>query len=75
LVIFKNDYFSEETINEVRKQAAGDVQKAVFAAEQKANETIKREREGLEKMLQNAQHKLVEDEIYNNKQEDNAQTV
>lgn len=59
----------------MRKQAAGDIQKAVFAVEQKANETIKREREGLEKILQNAQHKLAEDEIYNNKQEDNAETV
>lgn len=38
-------------MNEVKKQAAAELQRAIIAAEQKASELVKREHENWEKLL------------------------
>ena len=53
---------TEEAVNEVKRQAVLELQKAVAAAEQKANELVTAERAKMERTLGDAQ-KQAQDEI------------
>lgn len=64
----------EEAVNEVKRQAMDEVQKAVAEAEQKAFEMIAAERAKMEKTLVEAKRKAQEDAIMViNEQEDSSE--
>lgn len=64
----------EEAVNEVKRQAMDEVQKAVAEAEQKAFEMIAAERAKMEKTLADAKRKAQEDAIMViNEQEDSSE--
>lgn len=64
----------EEAVNEVKRQAMDEVQKAVAEAEQKAFEMITAERAKMEKTLAEAKKKATEDAIQViNEQEDSSE--
>lgn len=64
----------EEAVNEVKRQAMDEVQKAVAEAEQKAFEMIAAERAKMEKTLAEAKRKATEDAIQViNEQEDSSE--
>lgn len=64
----------EEAVNEVKRQAMDEVQKAVAEAEQKAFEMISAERAKMEKTLVEAKRKAQEDAIMViNEQEDSSE--
>lgn len=64
----------EEAVNEVKRQAMDEVQKAVAEAEQKAFEMIAAERAKMEKTLAEAKRKAQEDAIMIiNEQEDSSE--
>lgn len=64
----------EEAVNEVKRQAMDEVQKAVAEAEQKAFEMIATERAKMEKTLAEAKRKAQEDAIMIiNEQEDSSE--
>lgn len=66
--------FAEEAVNEVKRQAMDEVQKAVAEAEQKAFEMIAAERAKMEKTLAEAKRKAQEDAILViNEQEDSSE--
>lgn len=66
--------FAEEAVNEVKRQAMDEVQKAVAEAEQKAFEMIAAERAKMEKTLAEAKRKAQEDAIMViNEQEDSSE--
>ncbi|XP_052415815.1 protein CBFA2T2-like isoform X2 [Carassius gibelio] len=65
---------AEEAVNEVKRQAMDEVQKAVAEAEQKAFEMITAERAKMEKTLADAKRKATEDAIQViNEQEDSSE--
>uniref|UniRef100_A0A8C8MKV4 CBFA2/RUNX1 partner transcriptional co-repressor 2 n=1 Tax=Oncorhynchus tshawytscha TaxID=74940 RepID=A0A8C8MKV4_ONCTS len=65
---------AEEAVNEVKRQAMDEVQKAVAEAEQKAFEMITAERATMEKTLSEAKRKATEDAIQViNEQEDSSE--
>lgn len=65
---------AEEAVNEVKRQAMDEVQKAVAEAEQKAFEMIAAERAKMEKTLAEAKRKAQEDAILIiNEQEDSSE--
>ncbi|XP_077386743.1 protein CBFA2T2 isoform X2 [Festucalex cinctus] len=65
---------AEEAVNEVKRQAMDEVQKAVAEAEQKAFEMIAAERAKMEKTLADAKRKAQEDAIMViNEQEDSSE--
>ncbi|XP_029538474.1 protein CBFA2T2-like isoform X2 [Oncorhynchus nerka] len=65
---------AEEAVNEVKRQAMDEVQKAVAEAEQKAFEMIAAERAKMEKTLSEAKRKATEDAIQViNEQEDSSE--
>ncbi|KAM9800102.1 protein CBFA2T2 [Syngnathus typhle] len=65
---------AEEAVNEVKRQAMDEVQKAVAEAEQKAFEMITTERAKMEKTLADAKRKAQEDAIIViNEQEDSSE--
>ncbi|XP_016091742.1 protein CBFA2T2-like [Sinocyclocheilus grahami] len=65
---------AEEAVNEVKRQAMDEVQKAVTEAEQKAFEMITAERAKMEKTLAEAKRKATEDAIQViNEQEDSSE--
>ncbi|XP_016130971.1 protein CBFA2T2-like [Sinocyclocheilus grahami] len=65
---------AEEAVNEVKRQAMDEVQKAVADAEQKAFEMITTERAKMEKTLAEAKRKATEDAIQViNEQEDSSE--
>ncbi|XP_036387043.1 protein CBFA2T2-like isoform X1 [Megalops cyprinoides] len=65
---------AEEAVNEVKRQAMDEVQKAVAEAEQKAFEMISAERAKMEKTLAEAKRKATEDAIQViNEQEDSSE--
>ncbi|XP_035380179.1 protein CBFA2T2 isoform X1 [Electrophorus electricus] len=65
---------AEEAVNEVKRQAMDEVQKAVAEAEQKAFEMIAAERAKMEKTLAEAKKKATEDAIQViNEQEDSSE--
>ncbi|XP_072540898.1 protein CBFA2T2 isoform X3 [Salminus brasiliensis] len=65
---------AEEAVNEVKRQAMDEVQKAVAEAEQKAFEMIAAERAKMEKTLAEAKRKATEDAIQViNEQEDSSE--
>lgn len=65
---------TEEAVNEVKRQAMDEVQKAVAEAEQKAFEMIAAERAKMEKTLAEAKRKAQEDAIMViNEQEDSSE--
>ncbi|XP_026121484.1 protein CBFA2T2-like isoform X2 [Carassius auratus] len=65
---------AEEAVNEVKRQAMDEVQKAVADAEQKAFEMITAERAKMEKTLADAKRKATEDAIQViNEQEDSSE--
>ncbi|XP_049442689.1 protein CBFA2T2 isoform X1 [Epinephelus fuscoguttatus] len=65
---------AEEAVNEVKRQAMDEVQKAVAEAEQKAFEMIASERAKMEKTLADAKRKAQEDAIMViNEQEDSSE--
>ncbi|XP_061893771.1 protein CBFA2T2 isoform X2 [Entelurus aequoreus] len=65
---------AEEAVNEVKRQAMDEVQKAVAEAEQKAFEMISSERAKMEKTLAEAKRKAQEDAILViNEQEDSSE--
>ncbi len=65
---------AEEAVNEVKRQAMDEVQKAVTEAEQKAFEMITAERAKMEKTLTEAKRKATEDAIQViNEQEDSSE--
>lgn len=65
---------AEEAVNEVKRQAMDEVQKAVAEAEQKAFEMIAAERAKMEKTLAEAKRKAQEDAIMViNEQEDSSE--
>uniref|UniRef100_A0A671SMH2 Protein CBFA2T2-like n=1 Tax=Sinocyclocheilus anshuiensis TaxID=1608454 RepID=A0A671SMH2_9TELE len=65
---------AEEAVNEVKRQAMDEVQKAVAEAEQKAFEMITAERAKMEKTLAEAKRKATEDAIQViNEQEDSSE--
>uniref|UniRef100_A0A4W5MFE6 CBFA2/RUNX1 partner transcriptional co-repressor 2 n=1 Tax=Hucho hucho TaxID=62062 RepID=A0A4W5MFE6_9TELE len=65
---------AEEAVNEVKRQAMDEVQKAVAEAEQKAFEMIAAERTKMEKTLSEAKRKATEDAIQViNEQEDSSE--
>ncbi|XP_021424164.1 protein CBFA2T2 isoform X1 [Oncorhynchus mykiss] len=65
---------AEEAVNEVKRQAMDEVQKAVAEAEQKAFEMITAERAKMEKTLSEAKRKATEDAIQViNEQEDSSE--
>jgi hypothetical protein len=55
---------ADEAVNDMRKQASNELQKAVMAAEYKANEIIKRERDHFD-MVMHETHKKVKEEMAN----------
>lgn len=66
--------YIEEAVNEVKRQAMDEVQKAVAEAEQKAFEMIATERAKMEKTLAEAKRKAQEDAIMViNEQEDSSE--
>uniref|UniRef100_W5LXS9 CBFA2/RUNX1 partner transcriptional co-repressor 2 n=1 Tax=Lepisosteus oculatus TaxID=7918 RepID=W5LXS9_LEPOC len=66
---------AEEAVNEVKRQAMDEVQKAVAEAEQKAFEMITAERAKMEKTLADAKRQATEDVIQVvNKQEDSSES-
>ncbi|XP_066558874.1 protein CBFA2T2 isoform X2 [Amia ocellicauda] len=66
---------AEEAVNEVKRQAMDEVQKAVAEAEQKAFEMITAERAKMEKTLADAKRKATEDAIQViNEQEDSSES-
>lgn len=65
---------AEEAVNEVKRQAMDEVQKAVAEAEQKAFEMIAAERAKMEKTLTEAKRKAQEEAILIiNEQEDSSE--
>lgn len=67
---------AEEAVNEVKRQAMDEVQKAVAEAEQKAFEMISAERAKMEKTLAEAKRKAQEDAIMViNEQEDSSEVI
>ncbi len=54
--------FPEDAVNEVKRQAVAELQKAVAAAESKANEMVTAERVKMERALAEAR-KQVHDEV------------
>lgn len=72
MLIYPNH--AEEAVNEVKRQAMDEVQKAVAEAEQKAFEMIAAERAKMEKTLAEAKRKAQEDAIMIiNEQEDSSE--
>lgn len=71
-------YFSfvltEEAVNEVKRQAVSELQKAVAAAEQKANEMVSAERAKLDQSILEARQKAAEEAVsLLNQQEDSSE--
>lgn len=65
---------AEDAVNEVKRQAMDEVQKAVAEAEQKAFDMITAERAKMEKTLSEAKRKATEDAIQViNEQEDSSE--
>ena len=56
--------WAEDAVNEVKKQAAVELQRAIMAAEQKASELVKREHENLEKILHESKKHTVDECVY-----------
>ena len=55
-------YSTEEAVNEVKRQAVAELQKAVSAAESKANELITQERSKMERDL-TAARRISQEEV------------
>lgn len=66
--------FSEEAVNEVKRQAMSELQKAVSDAERKAHELISTERAKMERALAEARRQASEDALtVVNQQEDSSE--
>jgi len=66
--------FSEEAVNEVKRQAMSELQKAVSDAERKAHEMISAERSKMERALAEAKRQASEDALtVINQQEDSSE--
>lgn len=64
----------EEAVNEVKRQAVSELQKAVAAAEQKANEMVSAERAKLDRSILEARQKAAEEAVsLLNQQEDSSE--
>lgn len=69
-------HFTEDAVNEVKKQAAAELQRAIIAAEQKATELVKREHENFEKILHESKKHTVDECVYTDDyQEDNLEVI
>ena len=53
--------FPEDAVNEVKRQAVSELQKAVAAAEAKASELIQKERDGMDRTLMGARRSAQEE--------------
>lgn len=68
--------FAEEAVNEVKRQAMSELQKAVSDAERKAHELISTERAKMERALAEARRQASEDALtVINQQEDSSEVV
>ncbi len=56
-------YLTEEAVNEVKRQAVSELQKAVAAAEQKANEMVNAERAKLDRAVLEARRQAAEEAV------------
>lgn len=56
-------HFSEEAVNEVKRQAVVELQRAVAAAESKACELVASERAKMEKLVAEARKQAVEEAV------------
>ena len=66
--------FAEEAVNEVKRQAMSELQKAVSDAERKAHELISTERAKMERALAEARRQASEDALtVINQQEDSSE--
>lgn len=66
--------FPEEAVNEVKRQAMSELQKAVSEAERKAHEMISSERAKMERTVAEAKRQAAEDAlIIINQQEDSSE--
>lgn len=66
--------FAEEAVNEVKRQAMSELQKAVSDAERKAHELISTERAKMERALAEAKRQASEDALtVVNQQEDSSE--
>lgn len=69
-------FLSEEAVNEVKRQAMSELQKAVSDAERKAHELITTERAKMERALAEAKRQASEDALtVINQQEDSSEVV
>lgn len=69
-------FLSEEAVNEVKRQAVSELQKAVSDAERKAHELITTERAKMERALAEAKRQASEDALtVINQQEDSSEVV
>lgn len=67
-------FFTEEAVNEVKRQAMSELQKAVSDAERKAHELITTERAKMERALAEAKRQASEDALtVINQQEDSSE--
>lgn len=67
-------YFTEEAVNEVKRQAMTELQKAVSEAERKAHEMITTERAKMERTVAEAKRQAAEDALsVINQQEDSSE--
>lgn len=67
-------YLTEEAVNEVKRQAMSELQKAVSDAERKAHEMISAERSKMERALAEAKRQASEDALtVINQQEDSSE--
>lgn len=68
--------FSEEAVNEVKRQAMSELQKAVSEAERKAHEMISTERAKMERTVAEAKRQAAEDALsVINQQEDSSEVT
>ena len=58
-----HNVFPEEAVNEVKRQAVSELQKAVAAAEQKANEMVNAERAKLDRAVLEARRLAAEEAV------------
>lgn len=69
-------FLSEEAVNEVKRQAMSELQKAVSEAERKALELVTTERAKMERALAEAKRQASEDALtVINQQEDSSEVV
>lgn len=67
-------HVADEAVSEVKRQAVSELQKAVAAAEQKANELIQKEREKMQRAIEQARREATEETMsLINSQEDTSE--